>query len=273
MQLVEVEGLVETARVMGYYRSPYILAGAGVFLLCFFLIAGIKRTGAVFTMLLNIAVVLLLIQAMKRGYPPLLAAFVLAGTGVAVTMAVILRSGRKLAASLLGAAVGILSAGLLTSVFMKMMHISGMFSMDARMLLTASRHLSGWDLWDLRGLVAAGVIVASMGAVIDISVSVVSALWQVSCSAGMATFSALWKSGMRVGRDIIATMINSLILVFLGVSLPMIAVFEAAGIPFIRAVNYEFFSILILSAIVSTVSLVVTVPATCAVSAAFFRKQ
>lgn len=272
LKVVERKGSPPETHIMGYYRSPWLYFCGLIFVLLFLSIAGVKKVGVLGTIVLNIAVVLALVQVLKRGYPPVLATLIFGGAGIALTVAVILGGGKKFTASVLGALAGLICAGVVTTAFIDLMHLSGMFLCDSRMLLVASRHLKGWNLWDLKGLVSAGVMIACLGAVVDIAVSIVSSCWQISTSVERISASSLWASSMEVGRDITATMINSLMLIFLGVSLPVIAVFEVLGIPFIKVINFEFFSVLILSALAANISLVITVPVSAFVSSRLFKK-
>ncbi len=272
LKVVESKGRLMETQVMGYYRSPCLYLAGLIFFLLFLAIAGVKKIGAVLTIVLNIAIVLVLIPILKRGYPPVLATLILGGAGIAITVAIIFGGGKKFTASLAGALAGLTTAGILTSVFIDLMHLSGMFSWDSRMLLVASRHLENWNIWDFKGLISAGVMITCLGAVVDIAVSIVSSCFEISMSVKKISAQSLYSSGMKVGRDIIATMINSLMLVFLGVSLPLIAVFEILGIPFIRVINFDFFSVLILSALVVNISLVVTVPSAAFISGRLFKK-
>lgn len=272
LKIIERRGFPPETQIMGYYRSPFLYLGGLIFIMLFLAIAGLKKIGIIGTIVINIAVVLALIPVLKRGYPPVLATLIFSSAGIALTVLIILGGGKKFAASACGALAGLITAGVVTAEFMDLMHLSGMFSWDSRMLLMASRHLKGWNLWDLKGLVSAGVMITCLGAVVDIAVSVVSSCWEIAASSERISASSLWASGMKVGRDIIATMINSLMLVFLGVSLPLIAVFTVLNIPFIKVINFEFFSVLILSALAANISLVVTVPVSAFVSSRLFKK-
>jgi uncharacterized membrane protein len=163
--------------VMGRYRSPYIFMALVLFIVVFFIITGFKNKWALLMIAFNIIVVLpLLIFIIRTGFNPFAAGIIICGAGIFISAAVILGGGKKFYAASAGSVLGISAAGVLTLIFLDYMHIEGMFSSSARMILVASRYLKGWNVGDLKGIVAAGIMIASLGAVIDIAVSIVSAM-------------------------------------------------------------------------------------------------
>ncbi|MEA3506222.1 MAG: YibE/F family protein, partial [Elusimicrobiota bacterium] len=234
----------------------------------FFIVTGFKKKGAMLMVALNIFFVIpALFFIIKTGFNPVGGGIIISGIGILISVAVILGGGRKLYSALSGALIGSTSAGIVTLVFMDYMKIEGRFAPGARMLQTASRYLPGWNIHDLKGVVAAGIMIASLGAVIDIAVSMVSAINEVYRENPRAANTAyLFKAGLNVGRDMVATMLNSLVLVFTGLALPMLMIFGIMEIPLLKAVNFEFILITILSAAVSSISLMITVPVTACIS-------
>ncbi|MFC2061408.1 YibE/F family protein [Elusimicrobiota bacterium] len=261
------------AQIMGHYRSRYIYLSGGVFLLLFLAVFGWKKIRILFSVAVNLFLFsIILFPLIKIGFQPLPLAVLIGSAAVIITIIIILGFSRKFVSAACGGIAGMIMAGILSLIFLDMMHLSGLFSRDSRMLLTASRHMADWNIWDLKGLIAAGIIVTCMGAVIDVAVTIASSCYQVSSERKRVTAQLLWQSGMRIGKDIIATMLNSLVLAFLGISLPLIAVFDVMGIPFLRIINFEVFSIIIASALISSISFIVTVPATAFISCRLFRK-
>ncbi len=250
--------------VMGRYRSPYIYVAAILFVVLFFIVAGFKRKASLLMIAFNFFIVLpLLFFIIKSGFNPLAAGLIICGVSIFISVSVVLGSRKKIYSAAAGSLLGVVLSGILTMVFLDFMKIEGKFTAEARMILVASRYLSGWQVTDLKGIVAAGIMVASLGAVIDIAVSIVSASSQVYLESRKTAGPAkLFKSGLNIGRDMVATMLNSLVLVFTGLALPVLMVFRLMEIPFIKVINFEFFLIFILSAVISSIALMVTVPIT-----------
>lgn len=261
--------------IVSRYRAPYIYGALLLFVVLFFTVTGFKKKGAMVMVALNIFLVIpALFFIIKTGFNPVWGGIIICGAGILISVSVILGGGRKLYSALSGALIGSASSGVLTLVFMDYMKIEGRFAPGARMIQTASRYLPGWNINDLKGVVAAGIMIASLGAVIDIAVSMVSAMNEVYRENPRAANAAyLFKSGLNVGRDMVATMLNSLVLVFTGLALPMLMIFGIMEIPFLKVINFEFILITILSAAVSSIALIITVPATAAVTSRVLPRE
>ncbi|MGM0441398.1 MAG: YibE/F family protein [Elusimicrobiota bacterium] len=263
----------QTINVEDYYRAPYLFYSLLLFIIIFLAVVGWKNKNVLMVVLLNfILIIFVLLPLIKIGFSPLVSTILVVGFGIFVSIYIIFGPGRKLTAATMGAIIGIASAGILTLISLDYFHLSGFFSREARMLLLVSRHLDGWNITDLNGLMAAGIMVASMGAVMDIAVTVTSASKNIADQTESITASRVLAAGMNVGRDVISTMINSLILVFTGIALPLIGVFEILDIQLYRVINFEFFAVLILSAIISSTALVLTVPVTALINSWIFKE-
>ncbi|MBN2406930.1 MAG: YibE/F family protein [Elusimicrobia bacterium] len=261
------------AYVMGYYRQPWLYPALLLFLVLFVALTGLKRITGLLAVILNTALFLAVaFPLIRRGFPAAYATIAVTAAGILGTAALVLGTGRKFLSAASGAVCGVLTAALLTIVFIDMMHIQGMFSWDARMLLVASQFVKGWNFWDLQGLVVAGIMVACTGAAVDIAVNIASACNEVVLNSPGISSGDIWRAGMSVGRDIISTMLNSLILAFMGVFMPLVMVFEVMGTPFIKVMNFEFFSIFMMSALISSIALVATVPATAYIASRLYRR-
>ncbi len=260
--------------ISGRWRSPWTLSAAVVFFLIFLFCAGFKRWPVLVALIVNIAVVFaFIVPLLKAGWPPFITVLVLQGLAGGITLRVIMGGGKKFVCALAGIVAGVAAGGVLALEFVNIMNISGMFFPGARMLQSASRYLAGWNISDFQALFSAGVMIASVGAVADVAVTVSSGCWEVALKSDRISASDIWKSGINIGRDIIATMLNSLVLAFTALVLPVISVFYLLQIPFIKVVNFEFFTALAASALIASIALVFTVPVTAAVCGVTFKKE
>lgn len=272
VKLICSQGRIINASISSYYRAPYLLICLIIFILLFLLIVSIKKFASLLVLFMNIGVVLMVLPVLKTGFNPILATLIFESIAVAVTVGMILGGGKKFFVSFGGACIGLVTAGILTYTFIDLMQLDGFFSKDIRLLLIASKHLKDWNVWDLKGLISSGVMITCFGAIVNISVTISSSCWHISDYVKKISSASILHSGMEVGRDIIAARINTLVLIFIGVSLPMLMVFEVLGIPFLKIINFEFFSILILSVLTSSISLVITVPVSAYLASRFYRK-
>ena len=125
----------------------------------------------------------------------------------------------------------------------------------------------------IRDLFLCGILISCMGAVMDVAMSICSAvaeIHQVDRSLGMAK---LFASGMNIGRDAMGTMANTLILAVAGTSLNMMLMIYSYDVSFQQLMNTDFVAIEIIQCIAGSVGIVCTVPLVALLSAAVFGKK
>ncbi len=133
--------------------------------------------------------------------------------------------------------------------------------------------LQGVEL-NISGLFVSGIIISALGAVMDVAMSISSAVTELSDVNPELTRGRLFASGLNIGRDMIGTMTNTLILAFAGASLNLMIIMFAAGMQPYQLFNNDDFIMEIIRAIAGSIGLVTAVPFTAAVaSAAFGRKK
>jgi uncharacterized membrane protein len=125
----------------------------------------------------------------------------------------------------------------------------------------------------LEGLLFAGIVLGALGAVMDVGVELASSMNEIKQAAPGILFGQHIKSGMNVGRDIIGTMTNTLILAYAGASLPLLLLFNAYQWPLLRTINLDLIASEILRGLAGSIGLMITVPATVFVSAFVFKNQ
>jgi uncharacterized membrane protein len=121
---------------------------------------------------------------------------------------------------------------------------------------------------DLRGIVLAGLIVAALGVLDDVTVSQSSTVFTLHETDPTQTFAQLFGRGMRVGRDHIASVINTLFLAYAGASLALLLLFSTSGLAAGELVNSEQVATEIVKTVVGSLGLIAAVPLTTAIAAA-----
>ena len=124
----------------------------------------------------------------------------------------------------------------------------------------------------IHGLLTAGVIISSLGAVMDVAMSLSSSISELKTVNPEMTRAALWRSGMRIGRDMVGTMTNTLVLAFVGSSLLLIIYMWSLELSFYQLLSSTFFSVELISALSSSVGVVLAVPVTALIGSAMFGK-
>ena len=164
------------------------------------------------------------------------------------------------------AAVGTLGALVVTVVIALVAidgtRITGFASEDAVFARFAIGEL------DLRGLVLAGLIVAALGVLDDVTVSQASTVFTVHEADPSQSFAQLVARGMRVGRDHIASVVNTLFLAYAGASLGLLVLFTTSGLPVRELVNTELVAVELVKTMVGSLGLLAAVPLTTVIAAA-----
>jgi uncharacterized membrane protein len=124
---------------------------------------------------------------------------------------------------------------------------------------------------DFTGLLSASMIIAALGALMDTAVSISSTINEIHETDSSLCTTKLFKSGMNVGRDIIGTMSNTLILVYLGSSLPLVLL--SSNIDLNKFFNLNQVATEILSALIGSIAILACVPITAIVSALLIKKH
>ena len=123
------------------------------------------------------------------------------------------------------------------------------------------------------GILLAGIIIASLGILDDITVSQVSVVHELKEANKSYGFKKLFAKGMNVGRDHIASLVNTLVLVYTGASLPLLLLFITNPRPFSEIVNYEMVAEEIVRTLVGSIGLILAVPITTFIAAYYFQRK
>lgn len=254
-----------SATVYEYNRMPMVFLILGLFVLTAVLVGG--KTGAKSILGLVLTVVMLLfvfLPLLLKGWEPVTTAFFLCSL-VAIACFVILGGcSKKIACACIGTVAGMAFAMLFGFLAQKLLHLDGLRATDAEALLQLRQTGSPVQI---RGLLIAGVIISSLGAVMDVSMSVSSALAELKAVNPGLGPGALWKSGMNIGRDMVGTMTNTLILAILGSSTVLILYLSSLNLSWNQFMSSSFLGIEIISSVSSGIGVILAVPLTTAVCA------
>ena len=270
--------LTEDIRETGYqisvvnYDYTWLLTGMLVLFIAAVLIVG-RRKGLMSLIGLAvtlIALVFFLVPMWLKGYPAIPLTL---GVCVFVTVFCFILLGgvtRKTVSAMLGTTLCVLVSGAFAAVCGRIAGVSGMTMEEAEWLLDEGR--AAGIMLRVRGLFVSGILISSLGAVMDVAMSIASSVTELSeVNPGMSSRS-LFRSGMNIGRDMIGTMTNTLILAFAGTSLNLMIIMFAAGMQPYQLLNNNDTIMEVIRAIAGSIGLVLAVPLTAAVASARFKK-
>lgn len=163
--------------------------------------------------------------------------------------------------ALLGTFAALGVTAVLAAVFSSLARFTGFGAEDAVYLQVASSAV------DIQGLVLAGIIIGSLGVLDDVTITQVSAVWQLHQANPTSGARDLYRAGVAIGRDHIASTVNTLVLAYAGASLPLLLVFTQAGRRLTDVANGELVAVEIVRTLVGSIGLVTAVPVTTALAA------
>ncbi|HBF37059.1 MAG TPA: hypothetical protein DDW50_07030, partial [Firmicutes bacterium] len=232
--ITSISGAINVTSVYSMNREGPIYLFIALFIVILCLIGGKKglksALGLIFTF---VCIIFLYLPMIYRGFSPFLAAVVVAILTIVVTMYLIGGYTMKALSAILGTICGIVIAGIFAAGFGYFAGISGFNVSDIESLLFVEQmtHIR------IGELLFSGILIASLGAVMDIGMTISSAISEIGKGTPNATKKQLFTSGMNVGRDIIGTMATTLILAFTGTSLSMLVLNYAYDLPYLQIIN------------------------------------
>ena len=265
-----VAGETTIASVYSQDREWVIYIFALLYLLALCVIGGkqgIKGClGLIFTFFCVIFVYLPLVYLR---FSPFWAAVFICFLTTLVTMYLIGGPTKKTCAATLGTLAGVVLAGLSAWCFSKASGISGYNVSDIETLMTL------WNtiLIQVGGLLFSGLLISCLGAVMDVAMSISSAIDEIYKQNTSLTRKELFKAGMRVGRDMMGTDSNTLILAFAGSSVSTLLLDYAYDLPYQQIINSNNIGIAIMQGLAGSFGIVLSVPLTVLICTVLFHKN
>jgi uncharacterized membrane protein len=113
----------------------------------------------------------------------------------------------------------------------------------------------------------AGLVIGALGVLDDVTVTQTSAVWELADADPNASRASLFTRGMRIGRSHVASTVNTLVLAYIGATLPLLLVFSAIEVPFGVAVSQELVAQEVVRGLVGGLGIIAAVPITTAIAA------
>lgn len=253
----------------GYNREGFVYGLIGLFFIVLICIGRRKGLYAVLSLVFTIVIIIFfMIPRIIEGQSPILAAIITAVITTVVTITMVSGVNVKSLAAVIGIVLGVSVAGAISMGAGRIAHISGIHTQYASEMIYLSQEIG----IRVPELLFAGIIIASLGAVMDVGISISSSVFEVHGVDRKLGLTALYKSGMNVGRDVMGTMSNTLILAFAGGSLNTLIIIVLYKLPYIRMIHLDLVAIELIQGISGSIGLVFTVPIT-ALCAAFLSIQ
>lgn len=244
--------------ITDYVRRPSLFLLLAIFLFLAILIAGKWGLTSIAGMAYSFYVIFVFILPMiLKGYDAVVVAVVGSMFIIPVTFGLSHGLNRKTINAVIGTIISMIIVGLLSILFVNLARLTGFAVEEAGFL---QYQLGG--IINMKGILLAGIIISTLGVMDDITVSQASVVEELKRANPKLSKKELFLRSMRVGKDHISSMVNTLVLVYAGASLPLLLLFVNNPHPFSEVINYEIIADEIVRTLVGSIGLILAVPIT-----------
>jgi len=250
-------------------RQPQLLWLGALLVLVVVMFAGWQGIRALMSLVLCVAAIILaLVPALLAGYDPALASFSIAALILAITLFLTHGFGVRVWIAYAGTMTAVALTCVLAWVSVAWLGLTG-FSADASVYLNFS---TGGQL-DLAGLLLGSIIIGLLGVLDDVSITQASVVQELKAANPSLGARSLYERALRVGRDHVGSLVNTLALAYVGAALPLVLLFARSQATLWDSINQEVIAAELTRIIIGSIGLVLAVPLTTALAAYYFRNR
>ncbi|MEE1763083.1 MULTISPECIES: YibE/F family protein [unclassified Streptomyces] len=235
---------------------------AGIFALAVVVVGRMRGVMALVALAVSFLVLtLFILPAILQGSNPLVVAVVGASAIMLIALYMCHGLSARTSVAVIGTLISLLLIGVLGSGFIDWAYLTGNTDDNTGLIHGL------YPTIDMSGLLLAGVIIGSLGVLDDVTVTQTSAVWELHEANPMMGWRNLYRAGIRIGRDHIASVVNTLVLAYAGAALPLLLLFSIAQSSVGTVANSELVAEEIVRTLVGSIGLVASVPVTTALAA------
>ena len=246
-----------------YFKSRKLMVLALLLIVIIAVISGVAGVKAMLALFFTLIIIFgIMARFLLDGWSPVLLAVVAAVLITVVNLVFVAGLTRKALVASFGTLAGVVLAGVFGGLATELLHLTGYTGHESTFLQVMNANLS------LKGILIAGIIIGALGAVMDVAISIASSIQEIALANRDLQQKELFGRGMNIGRDIIGTMVNTLILAYTGASLTLILVFamQKEDFPLIKIMNMEFIGAEIVRSLAGLCGMVLAIPITAMVA-------
>ena len=256
--------------IYGYDRGNIIWGIVAVLAIGLFAVGGKRGIKSMLALIFTfVCVIYLYIPLMYIGCSPFWAAVLVVIFVTIVSIYLICGYNKKGICAIAGTILGVLIAGIFATVFGKITRITGYNIEDIETMVYVSQN----SKLQIGGVFFSGILIASLGAVMDVAVSISATIEEIHNKRPELTAKELFKSGIHVGKDMMGTMSNTLILAFTGGAINTMILIYAYMMPYLQIINMYSIGIEVIKGISGTLGIILTVPLVSVISAWMYGKK
>ena len=264
------DGEVTSIHIYERARANYAYLLIGLFVISILIVGRRKGINAIVSLVITgIVIIKGLLPSILKGYNPVLMTLISCAIIIACSLILLIGINRKSITAALSTLGGVTIAGVIAMIVGSSAYVTGLAGEHAQTIAFTYKDLN----LDFRGILFAGIIIGALGAVMDVCISITSSLYEMMDIKSDITPKQLMKSGMNIGKDIIGTMSNTLILAYVGGAIQLILLLMVLNTSYTQIINLDMMMSEIVTALAGSIGLVWSVPLTILLVILFREKK
>ncbi len=256
-------------QIVDAYRLDQISTILFIFFGIILILSGWRGFGAIVGMFMSLGVIVwYIVPQILAGKDPLFVS-VSGGLGIMITTMYLAHGfSKRTTISVVSTFIALVVTGIIATISVKLAHLTGLGTEDA----TALR-LGTTGYINLKGLLLGGIIIGTLGVLDDVTTGLVASVSELVKSVKKPEFSSLYKSGLEVGKEHIASLVNTLVLAYAGAALPvfLVIVLNPNHVPLWVILNSEIIMEEVVRTVSGSIGLLTAVPITSFLAATYHR--
>lgn len=249
-------------------RDTGLLYLLGLFVILLLLVGRKQGLKTIVTLVFTgLVLVKIMLPLLLQGYEPIPVATLSAIGIIIFSLLVIGGFNAKSFSAIIGTVCGVAAAGVIALWIGEISYLTGFSDEEAQMLYFMEESIN------IRGLLFAGIIIGSLGAVTDVGMSVASAAAEIKQANKRISTLELTRGAFNVGRDIMGTMANTLVLAYVGGAIPLLLLFMGYEMHWLKIVNLDLIATEFVRGMAGSIGLIIAIPVTAVVSAFMMGKE
>ncbi|WP_088226194.1 YibE/F family protein [Desulfosporosinus sp. FKB] len=250
-----------SSEIIGFKRDNYIAYVALIFAVLILLIAQAKGLRSLLTLIMNIIIASIILQLYLHGYNLIVIASIASFLFILTSLIIVSGINKKTLSAILSTIVGTLISILLTIIIFKITDSNGIHYEEMEFLTTPPEPIF-----------ISEILLGTLGAIMDIAITISSSIEEIYKKNPFIEKKLLLNSAMEIGKDIMGTMTNTLVLAYFSGSIPMILLWLKNDYPFSEIININL-SLEIIRILTGSIGIVISIPITIYISSILLKKQ
>jgi len=252
-----------------FRRDKNIVILLILFIAIILLVGGVQGVKSLVTLGLTVLGVYYLLIGIVNGGDPISLSIIISFVVTILTMFLVAGFNVKAISAIGGTFGGVIVAGIIALIVSISSNLSGLGNQEAQMLLYSNSSA----IYNIHGILFASILLGTLGAVMDVCMSIASAINEITVVNPYLSRMDLFKSGMIIGKDTMGTMITTLILAYIGSSVFLILIFMVNDISLVNIINMDIVATEIVRALSGAIGLIGAIPLTAFLSTTLEKRK